>query len=115
MAGRNQRKGDWLATDDTTGFTQYASKLRQDFWGNMTAIPLKRNLQEIATPLDDPAPVSFYRGPQYESFDPCDAEIAPVYVGNTTVPTNPNNMAYQVLNLNPGIGDMTVGCTFIVR
>lgn len=81
----------------------------------MTAIPLKRNLQEIATPLDDPAPVSFYRGPQYESFTPCDAEIAPFYVGNTTVPTNPNNAAIQALNLNPAIPDMEIGCTFVIR
>lgn len=115
MARRMGRKGDYLATDDTTGFTEYASTLRLDYWGNRTRIPLLRNLQEIATPLDDPAPVPFYRGPNYEITNPCNFEVAPVYVGNTTVPTNPNNIAFQVLDLNPAIPDMSVGCTFIVR
>lgn len=115
MARRNGRKGDWLATDDYTGFTKYGSQLKQDYWGNMTAIPLKRNLQEIATPLDDPTPIPFYRGPSYEVFNPCVSETAPVYVGNTNIPTNMDNMAAQVLNLNPAIPDMVVGCTFIIR
>lgn len=115
MARRNQRKGDWLVSDDATGFTKFASQIRTDFWGNKTAIPLERNLQEIATPLTDPAPLPFYRGPNYEYTPPCIAETAPQYVGNTTVPTNPNNMAFQVLNLDPSIPDMVIGCTFTVR
>ena len=115
MARRKQRKGDWLATDDYTGFTRYASELKQDFWGSYAVKPLLRNMQEIAAPLNDPEPVPFYRGPSYESTPVCVAEVAPQYVGNTTVPTNPNNMAFQVLNLNPTLGDMTVGCTFIIR
>lgn len=112
---RNGRKGDWLATDDYTGFTTYASKLRRDYWGSYAQKPLLRNLQEIAAPLDDPQPVPLYRGPNYESFNPCDAELAPEFVGNTNVPTNTSNMAAQVLNLSPGIGSMEIGCTFIVR
>lgn len=115
MGRRAGRPGNWLATDDTTGFTKYGDELRLDYWGNRTAIPLKRNLQEIAQPLDDPEPIPFYRGPSYEYVPPCIAEIAPPYVGNTNVPTNPNNMAFQVLNLDPGIGDMQIGCTFEVR
>lgn len=115
MARRNGKKGTWLATDDYTGFTVYASKLKRDFWGNYAVKPLLRNLQEIASPLNDPQPVSFYRGPNYESFPPCGAEIAPRFVGNTTVPTNSDNMAFQALNLNPAIPDMEIGCTFIVR
>jgi len=115
MARRNGRPGQWLATDDYTGFTVYANKLRRDYWGAMAVKPLERNLQEIASPLNDPEPVAFYRGPNYEASSPCIAEIAPLFVGNTNIPTNPNNMAFQVLNLSPGIGDMAVGCTFEVR
>lgn len=115
MARRNGRKGDYLATDDYTGFTVYASKLQRDFWGSYAVNPLKRNLQEIATPLNDPEPVSMYSGPNYEFTPVCVAEIAPNYVGNTTIPTNPNNAAFQALNLNPAIPDMEVGCTFIIR
>lgn len=115
MARRNGRPGEWLAIDQYTGFTKYASELKRDFWGAYAKKPLKRNLQEIASPLDDPAPVPFFTGPSYETFDSCDSEIAPSYVGVTNVPTNPNNMAFQVLALDPGIGDMAVECTFIVR
>lgn len=115
MARRRGRPGDYLATDDTTGFTKFASELRLDFWGNRTAIPLERNLQEIAQPVDDPMPVPFFRGPSYEVTNGCQAETMPVFVGNTDVPTNPNNAAVNALSLNPGIGDMAVGCTFIVR
>lgn len=115
MARRGQRKGDWLATDDYTGFTKFASQLKQDWWGMYAQKPLLRNLQEIATPLNDPAPVPFYRGPNYEESETCEGEIAPAFVGNTTIPTNPNNAAFQALALDPGIGQMSIGCTFFVR
>lgn len=115
MARRGQKRGDWLVTDDYYGFTRYASKLRKDYWGALAEKPLKRNLQEIAVPLNDPAPVPFYRGPNYEETPVCVAETAPLYVGNTTVRTNSNNMAYQVLDLDPGVGSMEVGCTFRVH
>lgn len=115
MARRGQRKGSWLATDDYTGFTHYATELKEDFWGAYAKKPLKRNLQEIAVGLDDPRPVPFYRGPNYEYTPPCIAETAPIYIGLTTIPTNPNNMAFQVLDLSPAIPDMEIGCTWVVR
>lgn len=115
MARRNGRKGDWLATDDYTGFTTYASRLKLDFWGSYAVNPLLRNLQEIASPLNDPEPVAFYRGPDYEATPVCVGELAPLFVGNTNVPTNPYNAAIQALDLDPGIGQMEIGCTFIVR
>lgn len=115
MARRRGRPGSWLAADDNTGFTKYGEELRLDYWGNRTAIPLKRNLQEIASPLDDPGPVPFYRGQNYEEMNPCASEIAPFFVGNTSVRTNPNNAAFQALDLNPAIPDMKIGCTFLVR
>lgn len=112
---RRGKPGDYLATDDYTGFTSYASQLKRDYWGQYARRPLLRNLQEIATPLDDPQPVPFYRGPSYEVTQACAGSTAPAYVGLTNVPTNPNNMAFQVLDLDPSIPNMEVGCTFIVR
>lgn len=115
MARRKGRPGAYLMADDSTGFVHYNSELKRDFWGNYEKSPLVRNLQEIASPLNDPIPVTIYRGPNYEVMpDYCIGEVAPINVGNTTVPTNPNNMAFQVLNLAPGIGDMEIGCTFQV-
>lgn len=115
MARRSGRPGSWLMVDDTTGFVKYSSQLRRDFWGNMTAVPLKRNLQEIASPLNDPAPVPVYRGPNYEASDPCGGEVLRPFVSNTNVPTSQQNMAAQALNLDPSIPDMSVGCTLVVR
>lgn len=95
MARRNGRKGDWLATDDYTGFTTFCSKLSKDFWGAYVQRPLKRNLQEIASPLSDPLPVPIFRGPNYESVNPLTTTVAPTYVGNTTVRTKHDNAAFQ--------------------
>jgi len=115
MARRKGKLGDWLVTDDYYGFTTYASKVKKDFWGSYAVKPLKRNLQEIATPLGDPYGLPFYRASNYEQTPVCAAELAPEFVGNTNVPTNPDNMAFQVLNLSPGIGDMQISCTFVIR
>lgn len=112
---RAGRKGDYLMTDDYTGMTKFASQLRKDFWGSFAQNPLERNLQEIAHGVDDPQPVPNYRGPDYEATNGCQSEVAPLYVGLTNVPTSNQNMAMQVLNLDPSIPDMSVGCTFIVR
>lgn len=112
---RGGRKNDWLFTDELTGFTQFGSKIKTGYYGERAVKPYKRNLQEIATPLTDPAPVPMYSGPSYEITSPCSAEVAPLYVGNTTVRTNPNNPAFQILNLDPGIGSATVGCTLVVH
>lgn len=114
MARRGGRPGDHLATDDYFGVTTYASKLRKDFWGSLAVKPLLRNLQEIASPLNDPRPVDVYRGPNYESSAPNIGYNAPVFVGNTTTPTNPNNAAIQALDLFPGIGEMIISLNFVV-
>ena len=113
MARRNGRKGTWLATDDYTGKTVYANKLQIDYWGNYTTKPLKRNLQEIASPLNDPQPVPFYRGPTYEAVSTNSVTTLPTYVGLTNVKTS---LSYgSSLFVDVGIGEAAIGTTFIVR
>ena len=119
MARRRGRPGDYLATDDYTGFTHFASEVRLDYWGSLAKNPLLRNLQEIASPLSDPEPVIDYRGPNYEAWPYAGyGFIVPVDVGVTSVMTNRNNAAIQALADNPsssqGIGAMQVGTTFFV-
>lgn len=114
MARRNGKKGQWLVSDDYTGFTKYASVTTLDYWNNRVEKPLIRNLQEIATPLLDPYPVPYYRGPQYEQVRNCIAESQPIFIGNTNIPTPNTSPATQALNLNPGLGEMSIGCTFRV-
>lgn len=119
MARRNQRPGDHLATSDYSGCTTWASKLQQDYWGNYGEARevLKRNLQEIATPLSDPYPVDIYLGPQYENTTECDFEVQPAFIGKTTKPF-PNTYYTSLFHLDTSalaIPDMSVGCTFTVR
>lgn len=115
MARRQGKKGDYLMTDDYTGFTSYASQLNKDYWGNYTRKPLIRNLQEVASPLLDPIPVSIYRGPQYEVVNPCIFETMPIFIGLTNVLTPQNSPANQALNLDPAIPDQEVGCTLVIH
>lgn len=119
MALRSGRKGAWLASDDYTGLTRYASELHRDYWGNYTKKPLKRNLQEIASPLNDPEPVPLFRGGKYEPTVPADFALSPLYIGNTTQKTRPSLagdvLGYDVLLSDLGIGDMEIGTTFFVR
>lgn len=117
MARRNGRKGDYLFTDYYSGCTTFASKTQVDYWGDRTAEKtLKRNLQEISSPLNDPYPVPFYSGPMYEQTNACDFETTPFYIGKTTRPFPTNTFIVNALGLEPkGIGDASVECTFIVR
>lgn len=114
MARRRGKPGDYLITDDYYGTTTYASKTTEDFWGNIVQKPLKRNLQEISQPMNDPYPVPIYRGPDYEQTNACDFETQPLYIGNTNIPF-PNTQYTSVFGLDPGIGDAEVGCTFVVH
>lgn len=114
MARRNGKPNDYLFTDYYYGTTVYASQVKRDFWGSFSTRPLKRNLQEIAQGLNDPRPVPIFSGPDYEYSPNCVGETAPFYVGLTNVPTNPNNMAIQSEDLLPSLGEMAVGCTFVV-
>lgn len=122
MARRHGRNGSWLATDDYTGFTVYANKLKRDYWGSYSVRPLQRNLQEIATPLDDPGAVSLYRPSNYETYVVSALSHVPTFVGTTTVSSKPDNMAYYVLFyqppaapiITPGIGNMVIGSTFVI-
>jgi len=96
--------------------TVYADQLEKDFWGDY-GLPneiIKRNLQEIANPLNDPYPVPFYRGPTYEKTSDCIGELTPLYIGKTTRPFPQGSAAAQAFNLSPGIGDASIGCTFRV-
>ena len=116
MARRNGKKGDYLVTDDYTGFTKYASNLRRDYWGNYATKPLQRNLQEIAKPLNDPRPVSFYRGSNYEVMpNYCLDRGYPFFVGLTNVQTKTDNAYLQALDVDGGIGVMEIECDFYVQ
>lgn len=117
MARRRGKLGEYLAVDEYYGNVVYASRLKRDDDGYYAVKPLQRNLQEIASPLNDPRPVSLQRGPDYETYDVCALQTAPLFIGNTNVRTSTLGAAMQsqALGIDPGIGDMEVGCTLVVR
>lgn len=94
MARRRGKPGSWLMTDDYFGFVKYGPQLSKDYWGMFAKKPLLRNLQEIATPLNDPQPVQEYRGPNYEA-PPVNPTVAPTFVGYTNVRTSHDNAAFE--------------------
>lgn len=115
MARRNGRPGTHLVIDQYTGFTTYRERVSRDFWGSWAIKPLKRNLQDIATPLLDPYPVDVYTGSAYETYEtPCIFERIPFYIGTTNIRTPTTSPAAQAIFNTTGIGDMEVGCTFMV-
>lgn len=116
MARRNGRKGDYLYTSDYSDTAGFASRMQRDYWGDYNDdFILKRNLQEISVPLNDPYPVPIYSGPSYEQTNGCIGESIPIYIGNTTRPFPTNSAVVQAFpTLNPSIGNMSVGCTFVV-
>jgi hypothetical protein len=100
--------------------------MQTDFWGNIVTKPLKRNLQELASPLSDPEPVPFFRGSNYEviASGACQKQL---YIGNTGVATPPSYAAevlgYAFISTTVsggtvptdlGIGDMAISTTFVV-
>lgn len=116
MARRNGRKNSYLMSSDYSGNTIYASQAVKDYWGEygLRREVLARNLQEIATPLNDPYPVPIYRGPLYEKTTACIGEQVPLYIGTTTRRFPTNNDTVAALGINPGIGAASIGCTFRV-
>lgn len=115
MARRNGRKGSYLFTDYYTDIAVYSDKVQRDYWGDYTAGKmLLRNLQEVSVPLNDPYPVPIYSGPSYEQGVECASEIIPLFIGNTTRRTPTGSVTVQATGVNPGIGQMAIGCTFRV-
>lgn len=95
MARRGGRPGDYLMTDEYYGTTRFASELKRDYWGAYAAKPLKRNLQEICSPLNDPIPVYPCNGSEYEVVNSAITTVAPTKVGVTNKNTNRDNPAIQ--------------------
>lgn len=118
MARRGWKRGDWLVRDEESGFTEYASKVRRDYYGVLTKNPDPRHPQDFIKAKADPfigdpqnPPIYIYDTSAYDLGD---------FVGVTTVPA-PVGPATHLFNpaaanpSNPGIGRMVIGSNFVVR
>lgn len=116
---RNQhRLGDWLVVDDITGFTIYASESVKLWDGRITHVSNfeTRHPQEFIKARRDPKPVPFVRTEPLAVL----ASSYSSFIGQTDIPTpiGPATHIFVSAADPPaplGIGDATIGSTFIVR
>lgn len=115
---RGWKRGDWLVRDEESGFTEYASKVRRDYYGVLTRNPDKAHPQDFIRAKGDP----YIRDPQappYLVYNTSAYDLGD-FVGVTTV-SAPIGPATHLFNPNavngddPGIGSMQIGLNFRVR
>ena len=121
---RGWKRGEWLVRDEESGFIEYGSNVRRDYYG-----VLKRKDQaDEAHPQDfirakhDPF-IQYPQAPPQLTYD-TSAYNASAFVYGTTVPL-PLGPATHLFGLgapprgetpaDPGIGEMAVGSSFEVR
>ena len=117
---RGWKRGDHLVRDEESGFTEYASNVRRDYYG-----VLKRkdqgdssHPQDFIRARNDPFIYEPQNPPTYE-YDTSALNLGS-YVGVTTVPA-PVGPATHIFNpaivqgSNPGVGMMTIGQNFVIR
>ena len=115
---RGWKRGDWLVRDEQSGFTEYASKVRRDYYGVLTKDPDSSHPQDFIKAKGDPYINDPQNPPQY--IYNTSAYNQGTFVGVTTVPA-PVGPATHLFNpsvvqiSNPGIGQMVIGTTFKVR
>ena len=112
MPERNSwRPGRWLVIDDESGLTHYSDEVVRLWDGTYRRIDQHetRHPQEFIKAKSDPVPVPYVRPDVVSS---AASLLQPLYVGVTSVRT-PSGAASHLYD--PGIGEMEVGDTFIVR
>ena len=117
---RGWKRGEWLVKDEESDFVEYASEVAYDYWGTLK----KKSQLDPAHPQlfirakSDPTPV-YPQNPPVRTFDTSAYNLGD-FVGSTavTAPIGPATHIYNpgaVSEGNPGIGDMEIGVSFVVR
>ena len=106
------RVGDYLMQSDESGLVMYRSDAVQIWdgtWVHKSQYET-RNPQEFVKALNDPIALRHIRPGQPGTIT---CSTAPVYVGSTNILAPTNSPGAQGLS-NDGIGEMAVGCDFVV-
>lgn len=110
MAGGTWKKKDWLFIDEESGLQVYGSKVKRDYWGRQTVDPDPPHPQDFVFAKNDPIPVPHVN---YEDVTQTNCFEDFVFtVGNSGVAAN-RGPATHLFEAD-GIGDMVIGCTFVV-
>ena len=112
------KRGEHLVRDEESGFTEYASKVRRDYYGVLTKHPDPMHPQDFIRARNDPfisdpqnPPTYIYDTSAYNLGDFVGVTVVPAPVGPATHLFNP--AAIQVSD--PGIGEMVIGDSFVIR
>lgn len=119
MRRRGWKRGEWLVRDEESGFVEYGSNVRRDYYG-----VLKRKDE-----CDPPHPQMFVKAKNdpYIQFPQASPEYVydtsaynlGDFVGLTTIPApiGPATHLFNPMSIqsDPGVGDMTIGDSFQVR
>jgi hypothetical protein len=111
------KRGDWLVRDEESGFTEYASEVKRDYYGVLTKNPDWAHPQDFIRAKNDPY-INDPQNPPTYIFDTSAYNLGD-FIGVTSVPA-PIGPATHLFNpgaiqgAEPGIGDMTIGSTFTV-
>jgi hypothetical protein len=111
MIRNRHRIGDWLAVDDESGLTDYASNMVKRWDGAFVRLKAyeERHPQEFVRAKSDPRALFDVRPVETLA---AAMDVQPAFIGNTNIPT-PDAPASHLFDR--GIGDMAIGLTFIVR
>ncbi len=117
---RGWKSGEWLVRDEESGFVEYGSNVKRDYYGVLKRKDQADNMhpQQFVRPKEDPYMQFPQANPAYV-YDTSAYNVS-AFVYGTNIPT-PVGMATHlflqgVVNADdPGIGMMVVGSTFTVR
>ena len=116
---RGWKKGEWLVRDEESGFVEFGSNFRRDYYGVLKrkdqADPVHPQL--FIRAKNDPF-ITYPQAPVEYVYDVSAYNVS-AFVYGTTIPI-PQGPAYHLFFANagvsdPGIGDMTIGTDFTVR
>lgn len=120
MRRRGWKSGEWLVRDEESGFVEYGSNVRRDYYGVLTKKDQCDHVhpQNFVKAKNDPHIQFPQASPEYV-YDTSAYNLG-AFIGQTNIPA-PVGPATHLFNpsavqgADPGIGDMAISTTFVVR
>jgi len=109
---RNFKSGQWLVQDEESGVVRYSGDIVRDYIGRLITKQYAddEHPQNFVKGLNDPRPLPFMN-PIPVTSHICNYES--VFIGNTSVTARRNGPADHLFEAS-GVGDMSIGCSFII-
>jgi hypothetical protein len=109
---RNFKSGQWLVQDEESGVVRYSSEITRDYLGRIITKRFadQEHPQHFVKGLNDPRPLPFMK-PFPTTAHICNYES--IFIGDTSVTAKRNGASSHLFEAD-GIGDMSIGCSFII-